>query len=86
MKNSDFIKEIKEAAEKAKPLFKIRDSGRLQEQMNILKQILKEDGLEEGIFEIRIFCENKEKKEKLVSTINSSNVGSYILYVEYFNF
>lgn len=77
-------KDISESGEKAKALLTIKEDNLLQKQINSLKSLLLENGLENGIIRIQIFAENKDKKEEMISSIEFTDKGSMLYYHESF--
>ena len=72
------------AGEKAKPLHEIQNSNLIKEQVENLKNLLGDFGLNNGVIRLQIFAENKEGKKETLSSVEFTDKGSMLYHTECF--
>ncbi len=72
------------AGEKAKPLHEIKNSNLIKEQVENLKNLLGDFGLNNGVIRLQIFAENKEGKKETLSSVEFTDKGSMLYHTECF--
>ncbi len=72
------------AGEKAKPLHEIKNSNLIKEQVENLKSLLGDFGLNNGVIRLQIFAENKEGKKETLSSVEFTDKGSMLYHTECF--
>ena len=80
MENNDIML----AGQNAKPLHQVRNKNLLEEQINNLKLLLEENGLQNGIIRLQIFAENKDNQKNKLSSVEFTDKGSMLYYTEWF--
>ena len=80
MENNDIML----AGQNAKPLHQVRNKNLLEEQINNLKLLLEENGLQNVIIRLQIFAENKDNQKNKLSSVEFTDKGSMLYYTEWF--